>query len=651
MRSLSPWRAVCLVTLLLVAAVPPVAAKGARRALLVGVWSYERGGGAGWRNLGSANDVAALKQVLVRKMGFTESEVMVLSTPAETTHRAIVEAFQQRLIVPAKTGDQIFFHYSGHGSQVPDERELDGLAETLVPSDYKSLTDGANDIRDKELAALLGALAAKGVTDVTLSFDCCHSGTITRSQRAGVRGAAYAGAGAHRGNASAAPDGASGMLASSEARRFVVLSACRADELAGQRFDGEGQVVGLYSAALVEALGQATPTTTWLALYESVRERLAAEPQTPQIEGAVDRLVFGGAAIATPSYIPVYADGKAVILEAGRLQGVAAGTLVDLYGPGTTDFRGKPLARAEVDEVGLGTSTLRVAGAAGEQLAAARARIVRQAFADTRLRVDVRALRGTTAAGPVTRVLRTLPLVAVEEGDGGDLAIAMAADELRLERRDGTALATVSLSSDGPDALRASLEAEARRRYVAALSNDAPEAIPVRMRLVAVEPRMEEGRPVGEARVLRPVDARAPLQAGTWVRVEVWNAGYQEAYLSLLDVMQDGAVTVLWPPPGRARADDAKMLNSVDEKWVPIPDLLIRLTPTRGKETLKLIATDRPVRFGPVLDGDVARQVKRAAFTHPLARCLLDLTLGLRSGRDAIEPATWGTASVTITVR
>lgn len=42
------------------------------------------------------------------------------------------------LIAGAAAGDSLFFHYSGHGIQIPDANndEIDGLDEAIVPCDY-----------------------------------------------------------------------------------------------------------------------------------------------------------------------------------------------------------------------------------------------------------------------------------------------------------------------------------------------------------------------------------------------------------------------------------------------------------------------------------------------------------------------------------
>ena len=72
-------------------------------------------------------------------------------------------------------GTTVFFHFSGHGSQEPDENgdEVDGMDETIVPTDYKTagmITD--DEIQDEFLRKV-------PVGNRVLSImDCCHSGTV-----------------------------------------------------------------------------------------------------------------------------------------------------------------------------------------------------------------------------------------------------------------------------------------------------------------------------------------------------------------------------------------------------------------------------------------------------------------------------------------
>lgn len=151
--------------------VPPDA--GVKRALLIGINKYK-----GVPKLqGSLNDIATMKQILITRWGFDERHITLLTDEAAT--RAGMLSAMERLISEAGADDTIYFHYSGHGSQVQDtngDEKDDGLDETLVPQDGR--TGDVRDITDDELDAIFSRLRSKTALIV---LDSCHSGTATRS--------------------------------------------------------------------------------------------------------------------------------------------------------------------------------------------------------------------------------------------------------------------------------------------------------------------------------------------------------------------------------------------------------------------------------------------------------------------------------------
>ena len=69
---------------------------------------------------------------------------------------------------------EIWFHYSGHGSQVQDKNndESDKMDEIIVPTDFKT----SGTIADDEIYDILKKISVN--CRVILCFDCCHSGSI-----------------------------------------------------------------------------------------------------------------------------------------------------------------------------------------------------------------------------------------------------------------------------------------------------------------------------------------------------------------------------------------------------------------------------------------------------------------------------------------
>ncbi|KAI5018805.1 hypothetical protein ZWY2020_043693 [Hordeum vulgare] len=144
---------------------------GRKRAVLVGI-NYP---GTEGELKGCLNDVARMRRCLVDRFGFDDADVRVLadadpSTPPPTGANIRLEL--ERLVGGARPGDSLFFHYSGHGLQLPAETGEDddtGYDECIVPCD-------TNLIKDQDFTELV-----RKVPDgclFTMVSDSCHSGGL-----------------------------------------------------------------------------------------------------------------------------------------------------------------------------------------------------------------------------------------------------------------------------------------------------------------------------------------------------------------------------------------------------------------------------------------------------------------------------------------
>ncbi len=100
---------------------------------------------------GCINDVRQVSDLLHSHFGFGADGSIRLLTDARATTAAIVDRLHW-LLDGARPGDVLVFHYSGHGSQVPDRHgdELDdGLDEIICPYDL----DWDNPFTDDDLYA------------------------------------------------------------------------------------------------------------------------------------------------------------------------------------------------------------------------------------------------------------------------------------------------------------------------------------------------------------------------------------------------------------------------------------------------------------------------------------------------------------------
>lgn len=122
---------------------------------------------------GAEHDADAMAELLTEQFNFPAENVVILKGEA-AGHKAVSQAFNE-VSKKIKASDLFVFHFSGHGTQLADERpfdELDRLDEALCTTNARS--DGTNLIRDDELGLWLDDLQAKRITVI---LDCCHAGT------------------------------------------------------------------------------------------------------------------------------------------------------------------------------------------------------------------------------------------------------------------------------------------------------------------------------------------------------------------------------------------------------------------------------------------------------------------------------------------
>lgn len=141
-----------------------------RRALTVGI-NYP---GQAAELRGCVNDSNMIVDILKDKFGFVDSEITQVLDNDATTAR--MKAELAKLVDGARPGDVLFFHYSGHGSQMIDrsndnDYEPDNLDEIICPVD---LDWNEKVIRDDDLKAIFDQVP-EGV-NLTVLLDCCNSG-------------------------------------------------------------------------------------------------------------------------------------------------------------------------------------------------------------------------------------------------------------------------------------------------------------------------------------------------------------------------------------------------------------------------------------------------------------------------------------------
>jgi metacaspase-1 len=274
----------------------------AKRAVLIGINEYQIPGA----NLrGCVNDVKGIKSALVELHGFAAKDVTVL-TDKDATKKKIEKAVEG-LVRSSKKGDVALLHYSGHGSNVPDDGtdEEDGRDEILCPTDL----NWEDPMRDDWLRSTLDGL--KPGVNFTAIMDCCHSGTNTRALLSpdapviprylpspwGIMRSELGRSAAPRTRARRAP---------SRKREIsdivnvdlpeVLITGCRDTQTSADAFI-DGSFNGALTFALVEAMRSSKGPITYRDLHKRATAAMKKRKfeQVPQLEGrsdAFDRPLF-----------------------------------------------------------------------------------------------------------------------------------------------------------------------------------------------------------------------------------------------------------------------------------------------------------------------------------------------------------------------
>jgi hypothetical protein len=145
-----------------------------KRALLVGINNYKKVNDLN----GCINDVTNIRSILKTYYDYTNSGIRVL-----IDNRAGRDEILMRLkaiISESKSGDEVFFSFSGHGSQVRD-RNGDELKDRLdeIICCWNMDWDKKTYIIDDELGSIINGV--KSGVKISVLLDCCFSGTGIKS--------------------------------------------------------------------------------------------------------------------------------------------------------------------------------------------------------------------------------------------------------------------------------------------------------------------------------------------------------------------------------------------------------------------------------------------------------------------------------------
>jgi hypothetical protein len=149
---------------------PPTVSKGLKRAVLIGI-NYT---GTSYELYGCINDATNMQAQL--KTFYPECadfRLITDNTAIKPTRASILDAIDW-LVTGLKAGENVMFHFSGHGGLVRDKNgdEVSGFDSCIYPVNNGRI----ETILDDELRTALAARVPVG-SKCLVVLDCCHSGT------------------------------------------------------------------------------------------------------------------------------------------------------------------------------------------------------------------------------------------------------------------------------------------------------------------------------------------------------------------------------------------------------------------------------------------------------------------------------------------
>jgi hypothetical protein len=121
---------------------------------------------------GCINDIIVTRNMLIDAYDYNASDITILRDDSgdflAPTRTNILHQLEL-LFSQSENLEEIWFHYSGHGSQLQNQNRE--MKQIIIPSNYQE-----GIIQDTELLELIQQISKD--CRAIMVFDCCHSGTI-----------------------------------------------------------------------------------------------------------------------------------------------------------------------------------------------------------------------------------------------------------------------------------------------------------------------------------------------------------------------------------------------------------------------------------------------------------------------------------------
>jgi hypothetical protein len=233
---------------------------------------------------GCIDDIINMRNVLIDAYDYSPSNITMLrdDDPHNLPTSANIMKNLLNLASQSNILDEIWVHYSGHGSQMnnPNSDEVTKIDSILVPLDYQD----AGFIGEQTLLSVIQKIHCRAV----LLFDSCHSGTICDLPYSIF----YDGPGRFTKQVN-------NHIQVNNPNIFV-MSGCKTSQTSADTYsDVLSEPVGAFTNAFIECLRNFRHNTDLLGLYSAVCENLA--------KGGFSQVPVLSTSVANPAFTLVRA--------------------------------------------------------------------------------------------------------------------------------------------------------------------------------------------------------------------------------------------------------------------------------------------------------------------------------------------------------
>ncbi|KZP22899.1 hypothetical protein FIBSPDRAFT_930844 [Athelia psychrophila] len=313
---------------------------------------------------GCVSDAESVEDFLTKDLQVPKQHIISLRDE-QASRSAIIQAFGDLANdIRIKRGDPIFIFFAGHGSELPAPKGWaaggsDSKIQALVPQDYNSSASDPKKlvyaIPDRTIGALINKISREKGNNITVIFDCCHSGSGTRGgidskeRTVELKNNTPTDLDQHswRQSADHGEALAPGALYTG-LESHVLLAACGAKEVATEYGTPRR---GRFTNAFIQLLRQEGVDKL---RYFDVLDRLESIPnQNPQCEGKYSDRVFFDAKSPPARRIvyPVQFKYGKYRMEAGSAHGISAGAEFAVYADYNAVLTSEPLGGLAVDRI------------------------------------------------------------------------------------------------------------------------------------------------------------------------------------------------------------------------------------------------------------------------------------------------------------